>query len=312
MKDPTVTVVVPVYRRLRFLQEALPSALRQTYRDFELIVTDDSASDEIAGYVASLNDSRVRYRRNESNLGTAMNHLAAFAEARGRFIASLHDDDLWEPDFLATLVPPLLADNAVSVAFCDHHMIDEKGGLLAELTEANTRLFRRNLLSPGRHQPFLKEAVIDQSIPMAMAAVFQKSVVEGADYPQRIGGCYDYWLAYLATRAGQAVYYEPRRLTSYRDHDESGTSLRRLFNLREAVYVRNRFRHDSQLAAYARRMDDDLGQLYGKMALHYLPRRSPWRGKVLLKQARSLLSSPRRKLALAVHLLRNRVRNWFS
>src|SRR5476651_2791644 len=104
MKEPTVTIVVPAYRRLPYLQEALLSALRQTYRDFELIVSDDSSSDEIASYVASLGDSRIRYRRNPKNFGIAMNNYAAFSEAKGKYIASLHDDDAWEPGFLDALV----------------------------------------------------------------------------------------------------------------------------------------------------------------------------------------------------------------
>ena len=301
MKSPTVTVVVPAYQRLRYLQEALRSAIGQTYADFELIVSDDGASDEIADYIASLGDPRLRYRRNQHNLGIAMNNLAAFSEARGKYIASLHDDDIWEPGFLEALVPPLEADDEISVAFCDHHVIDGEGRVLPEVEDWIMRTFRRDVLVPGRHQPFLKPAVVNLSIPMVMGAVFRKSILQDAEYPKRIGGSYDLWLAYLAVKNGQACYYVPRSLTRYRDHDESGTSQRGIRNFQNAIYVRRRFFRDARLAPWRAEISHQLGMFYGKMALYYLSRRSWRRGGILLRKAFSLMNRPKNKLALVIN-----------
>src|SRR5258706_7834487 len=168
MKAPLVTIVVPAYQRLPYLREALASALRQTLGDFELIVSDDGASDEIAGYVSSLGDARVRYRRNERNLGIAMNNRAAFSEARGKYIASLHDDDAWEAGFLEALVSPLEADGEIAVAFCDHEVMDGQGRLVPGAADRNSRFFKRSRLPPGRHQPFTKPALVDVLLPMVM------------------------------------------------------------------------------------------------------------------------------------------------
>ncbi len=298
---PTVTVIVPTYRRLRYLKEALPSAISQTYHDFELIVSDDGASDEIAEYVASLGDLRLRYRRNQRNLGIAMNNLAAFSEARGKYIASLHDDDIWDPGFLEALVPPLEADDEISVAFCDHHVIDGEGRILPEVEDWTMRTFHRDKLAAGRHQPFLKSAVVDLSIPMVMSAVFRKSILEDAEYPRRIGGSYDLWLAYLAVKNGQACYYVPKLLTWYRDHDESGTSRRGIRNFQNAIYVRRKFLCDASLAAWHPEISHQLGLFYGKLALYYLSLHSYWRGKILLRAAFSLMNRPKNKLALFIN-----------
>lgn len=303
MKDPTVTIVIPAYERLRYLQEALPSALAQTYRDFEVIVSDDGSSDEIARYVASLGDARIRYRRNRENLGIAMNNFAAFSEARGKYIASLHDDDLWEPGFLEALIPPLEADESVTVAFSDHHLIDGEGRLLLQGTEGNSRFFRRNRLRPGRHQPFIKPVVVDNIIPMVMAAVFRKSILQNAPYSRRIGGCYDHWLAYLAVKDGQACHYVPQRLTRYRVHAGSGTARSGMRNLRAAIYVRREFLRDANVAPYRSSIRNGLGVIYGKMALYYFSRHSLWRGRVLLKKAFSLLNRPKNILALVVNVM---------
>lgn len=303
MKEPTVTIVVPAYKRLDYLQEALASALKQTYQDFELILSDDSSSDEIASYAASLGDSRIRYRRNAENLGMAMNNFAAFSEAKGKYIASLHDDDAWDPEFLSTLVAPLEDDDEITVAFCDHYLMDEQGRLLPEATDRNSRLYRRDLLKSGRHQPFIKPVVVDLTIPMAMAAVFRKSILNGAEYSRRLGGSYDYWLAYLAVKDGKACYYVPQRLTRYRVHKNSGSVTRGMRNLHDTIYVWRKFLKIANLAPYQGSIRNGLGVFYGKIALYYLAHRSFWRGRIFLKEAFSLLNRPKNMIALAINII---------
>jgi len=301
MSEPTVTVVVPTYQRLHYLKEALASALAQTYHDFELIVSDDSSSDEIANYVASLTDPRIRYRRNAENLGIAMNNYAAFSEAGGKYIANLHDDDAWEPDFLATLVPILEADPEVAVAFSDHYIMDENGKLSLERSHRNTRFFKRERLKPGRHQNFIKSMAVDLAIPMVMAAVFRRSILKNEEYPPRVGGSYDYWLAFLAVKGSKKVFYVPRRLTRYRIHPQSGSMAHGMRNLRDSIYTRNKILAEPEVAPYKRELRNGLGISYGKMALLCLDRHSFWRGKIFLKKAFSLLNRPKNILALAVN-----------
>ena len=298
MNTLPVTVVVPAFRRLNFLSEALASALNQTFRNFELIVTDDGDSPEIARIAASFADPRVRYRSNPRPLGIAMNHYAAFLEARGVCIASLHDDDLWEPHFLSELVPPLESDASVTVAFCDHHLMDDQGRLLPEQTRQNSRTYRRHALAPGRHQPFLEMAVVRQSIPMAMGAVFRKSILDRADYPPRIGGSYDHWLAYLAARDGQAAYYVPQRLTRYRLHAGSGTVQRGTKNLRNTIYVRSRLLRAPVLAPWRKSISNSLGVSYGKLALVLLDQKHFRRAWIMEKKAFTLMNRPKNFIGL--------------
>jgi glycosyltransferase involved in cell wall biosynthesis len=298
MNSLPVTVVVPAFRRLDFLPEALASALNQVFRDFEVIVSDDGNSPEIARIAASFGDPRIRYRANPRPLGIAMNHYTAFLEARGRFIASLHDDDLWEPRFLSELVPPLEADPTIAVAFCDHHLIDDRGRFLEERARRNSRTYRRESLAPGRHQPFLDLAVVSQSIPMAMGAVFRTSILDQADYPPRVGGSYDTWLAYLAARTGMAAYYVPERLTRYRLHPGSGTARRGISNLREAVYMRTRLLRAPDLAPWRRTISNSLGVFYGKLALLLLEQKQFHRAWIMEKKAFSLMNQPKNFLGL--------------
>src|SRR2546426_3420012 len=83
---PRVSMAVPVYNGERYLGEALDSLLAQTYHDFELIICDNASTDgtgEIARSYASM-DERVRYVRNERNLGLAGNVKRAFQLSSGR------------------------------------------------------------------------------------------------------------------------------------------------------------------------------------------------------------------------------------
>lgn len=303
MQAPAVTIVTPVFRRLNYLEESLESALAQTYRDFEIIVTDDGPSPEIAKRVDSYRDPRIRYRHNGRNLGIAMNHLAAYREARGRYITNLDDDDYWKPDFLEKLVPPLEADPTLAVAFCDHYLIDETGHVHLIPSRKNSRFYRREDLAPGRHQPFTEMAVVYEAIPMAMGSVFRKSLLDDAPYPPNIGGSYDYWLSYLATRTGQAAYYVPERLSYYRVHRQSGSLTRGWRNYRNAIYVRSQFLKDPRLAPYHAAIRNSLGVCYGKLALLYWDRQSFRRSRIIRKRAFSLLNQPRTILGLAKNFL---------
>jgi glycosyltransferase involved in cell wall biosynthesis len=303
MSDPAVTVVVAAYRRLRYLDRALTGALAQTYRDFEVLVCDDGASDEIAALVASLKDERLHYRRNPRRLGIALNHYSGYRAARGRYLANLDDDDIWEPEFLEALVAPLEADPSVVISFCDHTVIDADDQPLTRRANDYSRHFGRTRLEPGRQSDIVRLAVIDQSIPFAMGAVFRKSLLDGAEFPARIGGSYDYWLGYLAAKSGGAAFYVPRRLTRYRLHAASGTATRGAHNFRDLIYVQQRFLAAPELAGYRELLTNNLGVCYGRMALPYLKRGTWRRAGVLLRHGLGLMRRPRHKLGLLKNCL---------
>ncbi|HEY7375560.1 MAG TPA: glycosyltransferase [Polyangia bacterium] len=269
VEQPLVSVVVPTYNRTAYLTAALTSALGQTYSNIEVLVADDASEQDVVGAVISrfASDPRVKYQRNPRNLGMGPNTWQALARASGKYVANLHDDDTWEPDFLATLVPPLERDDSLSVAFCDHHVTDPDGTIDPAASDANMRMWCRDRLAPGKLRPFTEAAVIWQAVPAAMAAVFRKSAIDWTDFPAEVGTYYDIWLAYQAARGGAGAHYEPRRLTRYRVHGQSETgswvsAAGRLRALRQAEFVFRRYLQDPGLrdlravieAEYARRV----------------------------------------------------------
>jgi glycosyltransferase involved in cell wall biosynthesis len=213
---PIISVVIATYRAGEYLRQAVASALGQSFTDLEVVVSDDAADPAVRELVEAFADPRVRYRSNPTRLGPAGNHWAAFAECHGRYIAILNHDDLWHPAFLATLVPPLEADSDVTVAFCDHEVIDPDGRTLTEASDDTSRKWGRTGLAPGRHQPF-RDLVVSQTLPVAMGAVFRRSAVDPATLSE-VGPAYDLWLAYLLARGGGAAWYTPNRVSRWRVH----------------------------------------------------------------------------------------------
>lgn len=96
-----VSVIMPAYKA-KFIKEAINSVLNQTFTDFELIVVNDNSPEDIGSIVNSYTDSRIRYYKNEDNLG-AVNLVDSWNKclsyAVGDYVCLLCDDDIYHPDF---------------------------------------------------------------------------------------------------------------------------------------------------------------------------------------------------------------------
>lgn len=109
--SPSVTVVIPAYNQPELLtKRALPSVLRQTYEDWELVVVDDASTSDMAGPVEPfLADPRVRLVRRRVNGGPSAARNTGVVEARGRYVCFLDHDDEYLDHKLAHQVPQLEA-----------------------------------------------------------------------------------------------------------------------------------------------------------------------------------------------------------
>ena len=124
---PAVDVGMPAHGRPLFLADAIGSVLAQTHEDLRLVVLDDSGDDEIEKAVEPFRaDPRLDYRRSEPLTATgAMTALVDTAEAP--YFAFLHDDDRWEPEFLARRVAFLEEHPECGLVFSGHVDIDSSG-----------------------------------------------------------------------------------------------------------------------------------------------------------------------------------------
>ena len=120
-----VTIAVPTYDRPDFLRQAIQSVLRQTYQDFEVIVSDDGSNPETAEVVRCADDPRVQYRRTAGKLGVPKHFNECVRIAQGEFFALLPDDDLYAPEYLARMVEALESNPAVGFAECGFYAVDQ-------------------------------------------------------------------------------------------------------------------------------------------------------------------------------------------
>ena len=100
----TVSVVIPTHNRARLLPLTLFSVLRQQAVDLEVLVVDDGSTEDLRGVVGELNDPRVRLLRHESPQGVSVARNRGVAEAGGRWVAFVDDDDLWAANKLVMQV----------------------------------------------------------------------------------------------------------------------------------------------------------------------------------------------------------------
>ena len=253
--QPLVSIITPTYNRPEYLKLALESAVQQTYQNIEIIVSDNCSPENPELIVNSFEDSRIRFSRNQSNLGMFPNTMNAFKKARGKYVASLLDDDLWEKDFLAKLVPALEANSNLALAFCAHYIVDGIGAIDAAATEKCSRFYKRTNLQEGTYQPFYKLSLIDRAVSTATAAVIRREIIDWDSIPPEVGGSWDIYLNYLCCRSGLGAYYCPDKLTRYREHENTDTmqSGRRNFQakIRKAksdLFCYEQFMKDEQLA----------------------------------------------------------------
>jgi glycosyltransferase involved in cell wall biosynthesis len=120
-----------VHNAARFLREAVASVLAQTYRDFELIVVDDSSSDDSFSILQSFDDPRMRIIRHDVNMGAALSRNDALAGAAGKFVAIMDADDVCAPTRLELQVAFLDAHPLVGLVGCGiYDNIDASGAVL--------------------------------------------------------------------------------------------------------------------------------------------------------------------------------------
>lgn len=92
--NPQISICIPAYKRVNYLERLLNSISNQTYKDFEVIITDDSPDDGVKQLLEKLqSDTNIRFFKNENALGTPENWNEAIRRAEGTWIKLMHDDD---------------------------------------------------------------------------------------------------------------------------------------------------------------------------------------------------------------------------
>ena len=121
-----VSIIMPSYNTAGFISETVRSVLAQTYENWELIIVDDCSTDNTDEVVSRfLDDKRIKYIKNEKNSGAAVSRNRALREAKGKWIAFLDSDDLWESEKLERQIA-FMEDNQYHFSYTNYVEIDEE------------------------------------------------------------------------------------------------------------------------------------------------------------------------------------------
>ncbi len=107
MHNPLLSVCIPAFRAEKYLEATLKSVAGQTFKDWEIIVTEDGSRDDtekiVLNFAATVTQS-VTYNRHTTNRGLPATRNTGITTARGTWIAFLDSDDLWRPEHLQALL----------------------------------------------------------------------------------------------------------------------------------------------------------------------------------------------------------------
>lgn len=144
-----VSIIVPVYNVEKYIVETIESVRKQTYQAWELLLVEDGSTDNTQGtiraYLSDVRDERVRLICLSANGGAAKARNAGLAEARGRYIAYLDADDLWEPCKLSRELA-FMEERQAAFAFTGYEFADENGTGLGRVVHVPKTLTYRQAL----------------------------------------------------------------------------------------------------------------------------------------------------------------------
>lgn len=140
-----VSIIMPSYNTAQFIKETIESVLKQTYSHWELIIIDDCSNDNTDEVVKEyLYDGRIHYIKNEVNYGAAVSRNRALKEAKGKWIAFLDSDDLWEKDKLQLQIS-FMKENNYFFSYTDYIEIDECSKPNGKIVSGPKRITKRGM-----------------------------------------------------------------------------------------------------------------------------------------------------------------------
>jgi len=219
----TVSVCIPTYNQASYIEQAILSAVNQTVKPFEIIVCDDSSTDETSIILKKLSGEipTLKVFIQPHNLGISANADYCLRLATGDYIVRLDSDDLLLPQYIEKLAILLNKFPGAGYAHAAVNEIDEHGNLIRE-----RMLWRTSEFLNG--DAALKVAAQGYKVA-ANIIMFRKTALKEADYVSlKINFCEDYYLSAQIAANGYGNIYYPGFLSCYRVWNNRGKVSRKI------------------------------------------------------------------------------------
>jgi glycosyltransferase involved in cell wall biosynthesis len=213
---PRVAVIVPAYGVAHLVGEALASLQAQTMPDWECVVIDDGAPDDVAGAVAPfLADPRIRFLAT-ANQGVSSARNAAIATTSAPLLVLLDGDDLLRPDYLATTVPLLERDPAI-------RLVTVNARIFGAVPRERLCFFKKQGTSDGMRGSLAD--VLDRSFGVYIGSTFRRAdfdSIGGFDTKMAQSEDFDLWVRLM--QLGGYAWYADSVLGEYRVRANSASA----------------------------------------------------------------------------------------
>ena len=186
---PKVSVCIPSYNHAHYIGECIKSVLEQTFDDWDLVIVDNHSSDNTEEVVRTFADPRIRFFKNETNIGPARNWSRCVSLASGDYVAILQSDDKYLPRMLELSAAMLDAYPRIGLTHSSFHRIDSDGNFID-----TKRRWARDQVMDGLTA--LKQLVTDQYITPSSAVMRRTCFhdVGGFDESYRYNLDWSLWL----------------------------------------------------------------------------------------------------------------------
>ncbi len=217
--SPLVSVNLPCYRQLHHARRAIASIQAQTYRNLEINLLDDGASDEYAAYVEALGDPRVHYHRNAGRLGAMRNMFSAITFGSGAFTLAFHEDDLLSTTYVAEAMGILATTPSCAFVACQLQEFDDEPSAV-ELSAAWSPLSMGTFATAAD----LVRGILHGVEPMFGSVVYRRAALDGvhADH-ERYATLVDRPFLLSIMERGWSAAVIQSRLVWYRHHGDGDT-----------------------------------------------------------------------------------------
>lgn len=244
---PVVSVCLPVYNGIKYLEQAINSVLWQSESDLELIIADDDSLDGSWDLIKKMaaQDKRIVPWRNDKRLGLFANYNACIEAARGKYIKLFAQDDLLAPQALEQMLAAFAANDNIALVVSAKRWISESNEVLSEVST-----FQEDTRVAGADVVLYNLIRLTNWVGEPSTAMFPREFAgSGFDTDFFHYGDLEYWFRILS--AGD-LYYLHTPLAHFRRHTDSATTI----NLRGMYFAMDILR----LGEKYRRVLEDLGE----------------------------------------------------
>ena len=201
-----VSIIMPSWNTGKYIGAAIQSVIEQTYSNWELLIVDDCSSDNTDDVVSRYTDTRIRYLKNDTNLGAALSRNYALREARGEWIAFLDSDDIWMPAKLEKQIS-FMTQHGYVLSYHEYEKINENGKSLGIYVSAPEFVNKKRMY---RYDYIGHLTMMYSSAYFGLIQI--KNISKNNDYAIRLQ---------LYKHAGTCGYLLPDNLAKYRVREKS-------------------------------------------------------------------------------------------